>query len=119
MARTVYERYGGFANIRKIVSAFYDKVLDSERLHGFFENSDMRSLIDHQTQFIAALMGGPASFGDDVLRRVHQRIGIQRADFAESALLLRETLEDFEMEPEDIQLVCREFARREHCIVAT
>ena len=49
MATTVFERYGGFAAVRKVISAFYDKLLDSEMLSGYFANIDMRRLIDHQT----------------------------------------------------------------------
>ena len=117
MTTTVFERYGGFVAVRKIVSSFYDKVLDSERLQRFFVGTDMRVLIDHQTKFVASLMGGPASYTDDVLRRVHQGLGIAQTDFAESAALLRETLEDYDLEPQDIDLVCREFERRKSCIV--
>jgi hypothetical protein len=29
MARTIFERYGGFAKINQVVSSFYDKILDS------------------------------------------------------------------------------------------
>ncbi len=117
MATTVYERYGGFPAVHQIVSAFYDKVLESDRLHGFFAGSDMRSLIDHQTKFVAALMGGPAAYSDEVLRQVHERLDITHQDFVEVSVLLRETLEDFELEPQHIELVCDEFKRREACIV--
>lgn len=62
MATSVFERCGGFAAVRKVVSAFYDKVLDSPILEPHFENIDMRRLIDYQTKFIASAMGGPAKF---------------------------------------------------------
>ena len=77
----------------------------------------MRSLIDHQTKFVAALMGGPAAYSDEVLRQVHERLNITHQDFVEVSVLLRETLEDFELEPQHIELVCQEFKRREPCIV--
>lgn len=118
MAISTFDRYGGFAVVRRIVSAFYDKVLDSPRLERFFENVDMRGLIDHQTKFIASLMGGPASYPDEVLRQVHVHLGISRADFTETAALLRETLEDFDVEPSDVDAICGEFQRREPYIVA-
>ena len=63
--KTTFERLGGFARVRLIVSDFYDKVLDSERLARHFAGIDMRQLIDHQTKFIAAIMGGPAAFSDE------------------------------------------------------
>ena len=30
MSKTIFERYGGFASVSKVVSAFYDQMLDSE-----------------------------------------------------------------------------------------
>lgn len=53
MATTVFERCGGFAAVRKVLSAFYDKMLDSEALKGYFDGVDMRRLIDHQTKFVS------------------------------------------------------------------
>ena len=77
----------------------------------------MRDLIDHQTKFIASVMGGPASFSDEVLRRVHTPLKISPAAFAEVAGLLKETLEDFELEQPDIERVIGEVKKRESFIV--
>lgn len=118
MASTIYERAGGFAKVRKIVSDFYDKVLDSPRLQRHFEGIDMRVLIDHQTKFIASVMGGPATFTDEVLERVHKHLGITRDEFTEMNDLLRETLEDFDMPAADVEEVCRQIAKRERVIVS-
>lgn len=118
MAQTIYERAGGFAKVRKIVSDFYDKVLDSPRLQRHFEGIDMRVLIDHQTKFIASVMGGPATFTDDVLERVHKHLGITRAEFVEMTELLRETLEDFDLPEADVDEVCKQITKRERVIVS-
>lgn len=117
MAMTIYERYGGFSTVRKIVSTFYDKVLDSERLQKYFADVDVRKLIDHQTQFIASVMGGPASFTDDTLKRVHERLGISHAEFEEAVGLLGEALEELDVDPADIDFVQREVKKREAVIV--
>ncbi|MFP3942935.1 MAG: group I truncated hemoglobin [Alphaproteobacteria bacterium] len=117
MAQTIFERYGGFASVRKVVSAFYDKILDSETLSPYFANTNMRTLIDHQTQFISMVMGGPGTITDDVLRRVHAPLGISREHFNEMADLLTETLEDFDYESPDVEYVEREIQRREPLIV--
>jgi hemoglobin len=118
MTQTIYERYGGFPAIRKMVSAFYDKVLDSPRLQRHFAATDMRRLIDHQIKFVAQMMQGPAAYSDDQLRRVHERLGITRAEFEETAELLCETLEDFGVEAADVDHVREEIRRREPFIVA-
>ncbi|HSH41905.1 MAG TPA: hypothetical protein VK973_07260 [Arenicellales bacterium] len=64
---TIFERCGGFAKVSRIVMSFYDRVGDSEILAPYFETTDMRVLVDHQTKFVASLMGGPASYGDETL----------------------------------------------------
>jgi hemoglobin len=100
---TVFEKVGGFARVRLVVSDLYDRILESERLRPYFEHIEMRRLIDHQTKFISALMGGPASFTNEQLARAHQRLRIRPEDFQEMADLFRETLEDFGVEPTDVE----------------
>lgn len=117
MRRTVFEKYGGFARVNRVVMGFYDKILESPVTSPYFENTDMRALIEHQTRFIAAIMGGPASFTNDHLERVHARLNISEAAFLEAAALLRETLEDHDFEDSDIQLVIGEIMSRKAYIV--
>lgn len=102
---TAYDRCGGFSTVRKIVSAFYEKVLDSEALQHYFANIDMPRLIDHQTQFIASVMGGPATFSDDALHKAHARLGISQAEFDEITELLREALEDNGVDDDDVEMI--------------
>lgn len=114
---TIYEQSGGFAEVRKVVSAFYDKVLDSPNLQHYFEDIDMRRLIDHQTKFITAVMGGPAKFNDEAMRRAHERFQISKTEYKEAVDLLVETLEDCGFEDDAIEAVCTEVGDREHLIV--
>ena len=46
---SLYDRLGGFKTVRKIISDFYDRVLDEDDLSPHFAETDMASLIDHQT----------------------------------------------------------------------
>lgn len=118
MNRTVFDRYGGFAFARKIVSSFYDRVLDSPVLEHHFAGLDMARLVDHQAKFVAQVMGGPAAYTDEQLRRVHAALGITKAEFTEMSMLLEETLEDFDLKPEDVAVVRKAFCQREAHIVA-
>lgn len=117
MAKTTFERYGGFASISKVVTAFYDKVLDSPELSKYFEAIDMRRQIDHQTKFMASLMGGPASFTNQELERAHARYSITRAEFDEMLELLQESLEDFDFEDDDITEVVQNFNSRANFVI--
>lgn len=100
--KTIFERYGGFARVSRVVSSFYDSVLRSPVLSPYFRSVDMRRLIDHQTKFIAYLMGGPASFTNDHIARVHAHLGITDEAFDEAMDLMRETLEDHDYQEADI-----------------
>lgn len=117
MSQTIFERYGGFAKVSRIVIHFYDKVLDSPVTGHYFASTDMKQLIDHQTKFIATLMGGPASYTHEQLARVHLHLGISEAAFEETCLLLRETLEDFDFSAEDIKYLVKEFMSYKNDIV--
>ncbi len=86
-------------------------------LSGYFANIDVRRLIDHQTKFVSSIMGGPASFSDDALRRAHANLGLSYEEFLEMISLLRETLEDFDFEKSDLELICNEVIKRESLIV--
>ena len=115
---TMFERYGGFATIRRVVSSFYDKVLDSDQLSHHFAHTDMRRLIEHQTQFISYLTDGPGlAYSNDMLRRVHGRLGVTAEEFAEMVALLRETLEDHDFDEADVAVVVERIREREPLIV--
>ena len=46
MARSLFEKYGGFKTVSKIVMDFYEMALDSDQIGDYFENIDMGRLID-------------------------------------------------------------------------
>jgi len=119
MSKTMFERYGGFASVSKIVMSFYDKVLDSDIIGHHFEDVEMSRQIDHQTKFIASVMGGPAAYTDDALHRVHVNLAIDQEQFDEMTALLEETLEDFDFDRTDIDEVMGHIrARARHIITA-
>lgn len=118
MARTLFDKYGGFSTVRQVVSSFYDKVLDEDSLAHHFENTDMRRLIDHQTQFISSLMGGPGGVSDDILRRVHENLSITKSDFALIAELLKATLFEYSVEPADADFLVKSLFKKEVYVVS-
>jgi hemoglobin len=117
MARSIFERNGGFARISRIVMSFYEKMTTSPLTKKYFEKVDMKRLIDHQTKFVSSMMGGPASFTDEHLERVHANLGITTAAFDESVDLFEETLEDHDFADDDIGEVKREVLRHRKIIV--
>jgi len=117
MEKNLFEKYGGFSTVSRIVMQFYDKALDSDILADYFEDIEMERLIDHQTKFVASLMGGPASYTDDMLKQLHAHLDIDDEAFDEMAALFRETLEEAGLDPEDVALVAGEIVKRRPVIV--
>lgn len=117
MKKSMFDKYGGFSTFRKIVSSFYDKILDSDILQKHFENVNMERLIDHQTKFVVYIAGGPASFSDEHLSRAHKNMGITQIEMDEMSSLFRENLEDHDLESDDIEYLVNEIVKRTHLIV--
>lgn len=105
METSLYDKYGGFGSVNRVVMAFYDRLLDSDELGPYFDDIDLKGLIDHQTKFISSLLGGPASFTDDHLTRAHARLNVTEAHFDEMKLVLGETLAEHGFAPQDIETV--------------
>ena len=63
MASTMFERYGGFATVSKIVSAFYDKVLDSSILAPYFDRPVNFFRFMRPTEIGLIVLGVVASIG--------------------------------------------------------
>jgi len=117
MAASLFQKYGGFAKVSRVVLTFYDKVLDSDQIGDFFDGVDMSKLVDHQTKFISSLLGGPAAYTDERLRQLHAHLNVGEADMDEMAKLLDEALEEHGFEPADRELVMREIEARRRFIV--
>lgn len=118
MSASLFQKYGGFAKISRIVLAFYDKALDSDQIGEHFDGIDMKRLVDHQTKFISSLLGGPAEFADDRLKQLHAHLKITDADMDEMVRLLAETLDEFGFEAADRDSIIREIESRRAVIVS-
>jgi hemoglobin len=117
MAISLFEKYGGFAKVRRVVTDFYDKVLEEPELAKYFADTNMRVQIDHQTKFISSVLGGPAAYTDDALRRAHANLGITVDDFNEIVDLICETLEDHDFASNDVETVRGELLKKEGVIL--
>lgn len=115
--QTLYETHGGFSTVRKVVSDFYDRVLDDAELAPYFAGTDMKRQIDHQTKFVSFLLGGPTSYSEEHLERVHKRLRITLPHFDLIVMTMCETLEDHGFAETEVSAVEQELRRRESIIV--
>ncbi len=120
MPKSLYDQLGGFSAVRKLVSDFYDRVLEEEDLAPFFKDTDMRDLIDHQVQFWTTLLGGPPSYTGEQLRKIHALKGIQDHHFDLVVDLAVETLEDHDIDAQHIGEISEQLrGYRSPIVVAT
>ncbi len=118
MSQTIYEKYGGFKTISRIVMAFYEMALDSDQIGEYFTDIDLPRLIDHQTKFVSSLVGGPASFSDERIEAVHRHLNISHADFDEMAELFAEVLSGHGMSDADVKVAMAAIEEKRSIIVA-
>ena len=119
MEKTLFDKYGGFSTISKIVLTFYDRMIEDDDVGPFFDDVELPKLIDHQTKFISSMMGGPASFSDDHIQRAHKNMTIENHHFDRLKDIVSETLADFSVDPEDIEVVLAGFEARRALLVET
>lgn len=117
MEKTLYEKYGGFSVVSRIVLDLYDRLLDDDDVGPFFDNVEMGRIVDHQTKFVSSLMGGPASYNDDQIRRMHNHLTISDLHFDRLSAILAETLNDHGLSDEDVQAIVDAFQSRRNLVV--
>ncbi len=117
MSETLYQHYGGFGTVSRIVIRLYDHILDDNDIGPFFEDVDMPRLIDHQTKFVASLMGGPAAFTDAHLRGAHRGLGIDDSHFDRLKELVAQTLEESGIAPDHVAEVLEGIEARRRVLV--
>jgi hemoglobin len=102
---SLFEKYGGFAVLYPLVGEFYDAVLDSDIVSYIFEPISMDALIDHQTKFLAAVMGGPGEYDDRKLKSAHNKFKITETEWNEVVSILIDTLKNFKVDENDITIL--------------
>lgn len=117
MASTLFERCGGFSVVSKIVLDLYERLLDDDDVGPFFDDIEMSRIVDHQTKFVSSLMGGPAAYTDEQIHKMHARLAISDAHFDRMAEILRQTLIDHGLPPEDAEAVVGGFEARRNLVV--
>jgi hemoglobin len=117
MDQTLFQKYGGFSKVSRIVLDFYNRLLDDDDLGPFFDNVDMGRIVDHQTKFISSLLGGPASYTDDQISKMHSHLAISATHFDRMIETLSATLSDHGVESEDVSAVVQALEERRNLIV--
>lgn len=110
---TIYERLGGEAAVAAVVDEFYDRVLADEQLAGYFAETDLDALRDHQTKFISHVTGGPVTYDGPDMREAHAHLDLDESDFVAIAGHLRDSLAAFEVSQHHADAIVGEVAALE------
>lgn len=115
---TLYEKYGRRQTIEKIVASFYQKIVANNEVADFFRHVNMNRLRKHQIRFIAVVMGAKIPYDFDLLRVAHARLPISMRHFNVVAGLLKQTLEEYSVEQQDIAAIIEKVAQFARVIVS-
>lgn len=117
MDQTLFHKYGGFSKISRIVLDLYERLLDDDEVGPFFDDVEMSRIVDHQTKFVSSLMGGPASYTDEQIAKMHSHLTIDSAHFDRLEAILAATLADHGVSPEDVATIVGEFEARRSLVL--
>jgi hemoglobin len=98
---TLYRRLGGSDALAAVVDSFYDRVLADDRLRPFFEDVDMAEQRAHQTQFLAAVTGGPVEYDGADMAAAHDHLDIDHEAYDAIARHLDAALDDHGVPADD------------------
>ena len=115
---TLFEKYGGVPTVSVIVRAFYKRILENRHLSPYFKETDVETLIEHQIQFIAYLLGRPVTPPTgDFLKKAHEGRRISETAFDEVLHILEHVLEAHNMEQAEVSAVLSRIASFKNDIV--
>ena len=117
MQQSLFEKYGGFSVVSKIVLDLYDRLMDDDDVGPFFDDVEFAKIVDHQTKFVSSLMGGPASYTDEQIEKLHNGLAIGEHHFDQLTRILTQVLNDHGVTEEDAAAIIGEFDSRRGLVV--
>lgn len=115
--QSMFDKYGGFSVVSKIVLDLYERLLDDDDLGPFFDDVEFSRIVDHQTKFISSVMGGPASYTDGQIQKLHSHLPISDIHFDKLAVMLNQVLQDHGVADGDAQEIVGGFTARRGLVV--
>lgn len=118
MRESLFDKYGGYGIFHDLATQVYENALSSPVLGPYFEHADMATLIRHQSEFLAGLMGGPVRYSNKDLEHIHRFLDITSEAFDVMICLLRDALYRLRFDEPDILFLEAELLRRKRFIVS-
>lgn len=96
-----YERIGGEAGLRRVVTAFVDRFYDDFIIGFLFQGKDRERIVRHEVELAAAHLGGPQRYAGRPLPEAHAPLRINAGQFRRRLAIVAHVLRE-EGVPEDV-----------------
>ncbi len=104
MASGMVDRVGGPDRLRALVETFYQRMSQDSIVGFFFADRDLQKIIDGQTAFLMRRFGAVKRYRGRPPTVAHVSLPpIRRGQFDRRMQILRETLTDEGLPPEDVE----------------
>jgi hemoglobin len=80
-AADYYSDFGGKAGMTVVTDKFVDRVLQDQRIAGYFAQADIPNLKEQLAIQFCMLLNGPCKYDGPSMQRVHQDMGVTQAAF--------------------------------------
>lgn len=77
----LYQALGGRYGLERLVDDFMQRLLRDPRMRPFFEDADQPNLKLRLVEQFCVVAGGPCTYGGKDMRKVHEGVDIDKADF--------------------------------------
>lgn len=95
----LFDAIGG-ERLEAILKSFYERCFDDVMIGHFFFGKDHDALLRQQLAFTSSMLGGPRAYEGRALPQVHDPLAIRPAQFARRQVILRETIDEYGLDPE-------------------
>jgi hemoglobin len=100
---TLYEKLGGEQTIAAVITEFYNRMLQDDRVNHHFIGVNMEQLRRHKiTYFMSYALGGPKRYEGITLRQAHAGLNITSEEYEIAIKHLNSSLRKFNVQLEDI-----------------
>jgi hemoglobin len=90
---------GGFAGLETILTDFYRRVFADPMIGYMFKGRDLQRLVSLEVQFTARAFGTPTPYEGRGMRMAHAALRVTGGQFDRRLQILRETLQDHDVDP--------------------
>ncbi|HET8957991.1 MAG TPA: group 1 truncated hemoglobin [Microcella sp.] len=113
----LYERLGGEAGLDRAVRELSDRIKVDPVLGRFFAHLDYDAIVQHRSDYLIAILGGPERYTGQGMREAHRHLALSDEHMDTFLRLVRETLTDCDVSPLDVEAAVGQLDRLRPALV--